>query len=97
MNVKYRLETSEHGDGWCSGSECEYNCTVLEHTIPMNESLFGNEINHEDLTEAQRNYIEKYIPEPKVDGGSGYCQLSEECKERGLTKHDYRITILNIS
>jgi len=85
------LATSDH-DGYCSGSECEYKTERMEFIIQV-----PNEMN-DKISEEHYNDWTKYLPTHNLSegGGSNYCDLSNECVENGLYKHEYKYTIISI-
>jgi len=82
--------TSDH-DGYCSGNECEYKTERMQFVIDVPEGM-KNKINEEDY-----NDWKKYLPTHNLsEGGSNYCDLSNECVEKGLDRHEYEYTIISI-
>jgi hypothetical protein len=92
MNISVRItfkeEVSDHS-GYCSGNECEL--TTRKYTKVVN-------LNIKDLTN-DKYYYEKYADKISVNySGSEYCDTSDDVdKIYGLGKHDFIITVLNVS
>jgi hypothetical protein len=88
------LEISDH-DGYCSGEECEYESKQIVHLCNIPSFYEDYEIgNINDLIE--HDWLQ-YLPELELNTHeSYYCNLSDECEEAELEKHDYRYTILNV-
>lgn len=93
--ITAKLETSDH-DGYCSGEECEYEVKTQSYIVDL-PSEYANypmgKLNN--LDEYGVNW-ERVLPEPIINNGSGYCDLSEECVNHDLGIHDYRYTILSV-
>jgi hypothetical protein len=87
------LEISDHC-GYCSGEECEYKSNQIIHLCDVPEEYEDNEIGKIDNF-SEHNWFQ-YLPEQDINGRSYYCDLSDECNEAGLEKHDYKYTILNV-
>ena len=99
VDLQVQFSIADHG-GYCSGNECELQeqCTVL--TLPVSRLLrawldAGNDIDDypwmQDSTYADN--IKQYAKENinLNTTGSCYCDLSNECAEKGLSRHDWRI------
>ena len=96
INIEAKLETSDH-DGYCSGEENDYECTINNYLVELPKNIIVNE---EDLTPKKLldiNYNwESLLPEPNLHGDSFYCYISDESKKHGLGCHDYRYTIISV-
>lgn len=91
VKVKAKLEIADH-DGYCSGGECEYSCSIKEYIID------APYYTPNDTSDLNLQYLIDLLPEPKIDTwGSGYCDLSDECKLNDLYKHSHKYTILEVT
>ena len=110
IKVFYKLETSNH-DGYCSGDECEYTESDKTYVLSDHDlsDFCGHDLDkvlldYNNGNRADMNAdiyqalvkIEQQLPQPDVGGGSSYCGLSKECKQKNLDRHDYRITIIDM-
>ena len=93
--INAKLETSDH-DGYCSGEECEYDVKTVTYIVDLpNEYKNYPQGKLLNIDEFDVDW-EKYLPEPVLNNGSGYCGLSEECVNHELDIHDYKYTILSV-
>ena len=92
--ITAHLETSDH-DGYCSGNECEYECKIIEKIINAPDQYKNFKLGKIDNIEEYDWY--KFLDEPGLNYyESYYCDLSWECNESGLDKHDFRYTIISV-
>lgn len=96
------LEISDH-DGYCSGEECEYESKQIVHLCDVPEEYENCEIgtlNKNDLSDEKwSQYWIDYLPEYNdfaVCAGSYYCDLSKDCENAELERHDSKYTILSV-
>lgn len=86
------LETSDH-DGYCSGNECEYKQQYVEKKVEIPKEL----LHKEQITIENYNWLEFFEePELCVDAGSYFCDISSECENNLLGRHDYKYTVVKI-
>ncbi len=91
VKIKAKLEIADH-DGYCSGGECEYSCSIKEYIID------APYYTPNDTSKLNLQYLINLLPTPKIDTwGSGYCDLSDECKLNDLDKHSHKYTILEVN
>lgn len=91
VRVTYINETSGH-DGYCSGEECEYKKGYAMKTFTVPDHYKQHPLGL--VTNWKESDWITLLDEPDTGCGSGFCKLSDECKEHGLHNHDYRHTIL---
>ena len=87
--IYYTLELSDH-ESYCSGNECEYSFENKILEVDIENPVIDRD--DEGRIKNQDDFI-RHIPKPFIDGGSGYCDLSEESVAHNLDIHEYRITI----
>ena len=86
--IDYTVETSDH-DGYCSGSECEYDSYRLNTSFVIPSDI--------DISVKKWcKYRLKEKHESEMGGGSGYCDLSNESILHNLDLHECRVTIHSI-
>lgn len=92
--IRAKLETSHHC-GYCSGNECEYIIEIKYYEVETPEEYINHPLGKlEDITKYDWASL---LPEPDVEGDSGYCKPSEESLEAGMTEiHSYRYTVLSV-
>ena len=91
-----KLETSDH-DGYCSGGECEYEVKTVTYIIEVPCEYKNYPVGKLNNFDEYGIDWDKLLPEPDLNNyGSGYCDLSDECDNNNLDKHDYRYTIISI-
>jgi hypothetical protein len=95
IKITAYLETSDH-DGYCSGNECEYKKTIIEHIFDFAQNENNKNLQLGLLNDYNENDWIKYLPEPKLNlSGSYYCDCYLKNKY-GLNKHDYKYKIKSI-
>ena len=93
MRVKLivQYESSDH-DGYCSGGECEYESQILTFFATVPEIYKHLQVD-DKLPELDKyvwfNFIESQLPLLN-GGGSDYCDLSNECIDHDLGRHEYK-------
>jgi hypothetical protein len=93
--ITAKLETSDH-DGYCSGSECEYEVKKLSYIVDLPTEYNNYPLGKlHNLNEHGIDWTE-LLPEPVMNYGSGYCDLSEECHNHNIGIHEYRYTIISV-
>lgn len=108
VSCQFLIETSDH-DGYCSDGTCDYSNTTHDHTITFDELLtldqateemvkIGNVVN--SINQCGPGLNVKYAAQiegiiPSMGNGSGYCKLSVEASRKGLTNHDFRLTLIS--
>jgi len=83
---------SSHHDGYCSDNECELNeyIKVIRFETAILETLPTDKEACLDLIPI---HIREYI-DPDVEcTGSGFCDLTDECEEEGLERHDFKYVV----
>ncbi len=92
VSITALLEISDH-DGYCSGEECDYTSRQIVHLCDIPKGV------QKDCTDETLNQYDwtQCLPQHELnDGGSGYCDNSAECEDAGLSRHDYKYTILKV-
>lgn len=90
--ITARLETSDH-DGYCSGDECQYECKIIEQIVNAPNQYKNSKPGKIDDIEEYDWY--KFLQDPGLNYyESHYCNLSHECVNSGLERHDFRYTII---
>lgn len=96
IEICAKLETSNHC-GYCTGEECVYEVKTKKYYVkpPSIPEWI------QDYKIGQRIKISYYdwqslLPVPNINGGFETCSCSEEVKQSGLLRHDYRYTILSV-
>ena len=89
------LETADH-DGDCSEDECEYQVeTVSYEMVAPSEYESYPEGRLIDFDEHEIDWVD-LLPEPTLHNGSCYCELSGDCVDHELDRHEYRYTIVSV-
>ena len=92
-----KLETSDH-DGYCSDAECEYKIETKTYIVDLPEKY--NIYTKDKLNFYNKNDEDEFIkllPVPELNYyESQFCDLSEECSQHNLKRHDYKYTIIDI-
>lgn len=93
--ISYDLETSDHRghDGYCTDDECVYEKTYGYQVVPVKKYIL-EKYPYDDPNNFK--YYEPFLNIPEIKFGSKYCDLSDQCEENGLTRHDFRFTITDI-
>ena len=90
-----KLETSDH-DGYCSGGECEYEVKTESYIIEVPCEYKNYPVGKLNNFDEHGIDWDKLLPEPILNDGSGYCDLSSNCSNHDLGIHDYRYTIISV-
>lgn len=92
IKIQVFLETSDH-DGYCTDNECEYFSKTETHYLDVPKEFEDYPLGQIDSDTYDWKSL---LPNPNVEGNSGYCSLCKECEEVGLDIHDYRYTIQTV-
>lgn len=89
------LEISDH-DGDCSEDECEYKVKSVSYEIiaPSEYKSYPEGILI-DINEHEIDWVD-LLPEPTLHCGSCYCEISDECVDHELDRHEYRYNVISV-
>ena len=99
IQLEILFKVCDH-DGYCSGDECHYDSYTKIVNINKKPFWFeqliiiDNKIQNCDNYDWQSLLNEDDIPKLNTNG-SGYCDISKESVDNGLTHHDYHISVIN--
>ena len=93
VRVTFLIESSEH-DGYCSGNECEYLATTVIKTFDVPTELQTTTVQKEDFDNFDWEMLFVDDDIEINDGNSCFCELSDECVEHHLDKHERKYTVV---
>ena len=84
--ITFKEEVSNH-TGYCSDAECTLSYKTYKKLVDVDITEITNDL----------QYYVKYADYVDAgDGGSYYCDVSEEVIQSGLNRHEARITVLKV-
>lgn len=97
VRIRAKLYISDHS-GYCSGDECDLDVNEVDILVDVPECHL-----HEARTTGKvplhpKRVWKNLLPEPELDDlrKSGYCEVSQRARAKGLGPHDYKYRIKKV-
>lgn len=100
VRVQGKLYTSDHS-GYCSGDECDLDVENFDITVDVPECYVEEAETTGTVPLKPKRVWKDLLPEAELDNDSfyyksGYCELSERARAKGLGIHDYKYRIKKV-
>lgn len=98
VRIRAKLYTSDHS-GYCSGDECDLDVSEVDILVDVPECHLDEARTTGKVPLHPKRVWKDLLPEPELEDlrKSGYCEVSERARAKGLGHHDYKYKIKQVT